>query len=94
MKVCDPPPSSYLPPAPRSLQITLKYFCGFGFRIDFRQHDQGRRGKPDPIGDLIRGVGDGVAKIVGDLEKTLQKLVDPKVHPQKYTRSVLTGKFF
>ena len=36
-------------------------------------------GKPDPIGDLIRGVGEGVAKIVGDLERSLQKLVDPKV---------------
>ena len=31
---------------------------------------------------MIRGVGEGVAKIVGDLEKTLQKLVDPKVHSQ------------
>ena len=25
-------------------------------------------------------MGEGVAKIVGDLEKTLQKLVDPKVY--------------
>ena len=31
---------------------------------------------------MIRGVGEGVAKIVGDLEKTLKKLVDPKVHSQ------------
>ena len=38
-----------------------------------------KAGKPDPIGDLIRGVGEGVAKIVGDLERSLQKLVDPKV---------------
>lgn len=38
-----------------------------------------KAGKPDPLGDLIRGVGEGVAKIVGDLERSLQKLVDPKV---------------
>ena len=89
VKVCDPPPSSYLPPAPRSpnkqmfvdrarsriyLLVTLSQHCSW-----CRRHDQGRRGKPDPIGDLIRGVGEGVAKIVGDLERSLQKLVDPKV---------------
>ena len=28
---------------------------------------------------MIRDVSEGVAKIVGDLEKTLKKLVDPKV---------------
>ena len=44
-----------------------------------RRHGQDRQGKPDPIGDLIRDVSEGVAKIVGDLEKTLKKLVDPKV---------------
>merc|ERR1712203_587669 len=47
-----------------------------------RRHGQERRGKPDPIGDLIRDVGEGVAKIVGDLEKSLQKLVDPKAGQQ------------
>ena len=44
-----------------------------------RGHGHVNAVKPDPIGDLIRGVGEGVAKIVGDLERSLQKLVDPKV---------------
>ena len=49
-----------------------------------RRHGQDRQGKPDPIGDLIRDVSEGVAKIVGDLEKTLKKLVDPKVKKRSH----------
>ena len=70
------PSAIFLPPT--STQV------GFCDKIVFslprsRGHGHAKSGKPDPLGDLIRGVGEGVAKIVGDLERSLQKLVDPKV---------------
>ena len=70
------PSTIFLPPAGTQVGFCDKIVSSFPRS---RGHGHVKAGKPDPIGDLIRGVGEGVAKIVGDLERSLQKLVDPKV---------------
>ena len=70
------PSTIFLPPTSTQVGFCDKIVSSF---TRSRGHGHVKAGKPDPIGDLIRGVGEGVAKIVGDLERSLQKLVDPKV---------------